>query len=80
MSDDAPTTPVPKQQAAEAFGKPPAGWRRRLYNIIFEIDTPAGRNFDIALVIAILFSILVVVLDSVPSINRSHNRTMNGLE
>jgi voltage-gated potassium channel len=77
---DVPTTPVPEQQAAAAFGKPPAGWRRRLYNVIFEADTPAGRNFDIALVIAILLSILVVVLDSVPSFNAHHYRTMNALE
>lgn len=77
---EAPATPLPEQQAAAEFGKPPAGWRRRLYNVIFEADTRAGRNFDIALVIAILISIVVVVADSVPSINRSHNRVMNGLE
>lgn len=75
-----PSTPLPEQQAGAAFGKPPAGWRRRLYNVIFEADTRAGRNFDIALVIAILLSILVVVLDSVESFNASHSPTMNALE
>jgi voltage-gated potassium channel len=80
MSEAPSTTPLPEQRAAEAFGKPPAGWRRRLYNVIFEADTPAGRTFDIVLVCAILLSILVVVLDSVPSINANHNRAMNGLE
>ncbi len=75
-----PETPLAEQQAAEAFGKPPAGIRRRLYNVIFEADSPAGRNFDIGLVIAILLSILVVVLDSVPAINAAHSRTMNLLE
>ncbi|WLI87493.1 ion transporter [Massilia sp. R2A-15] len=78
MSDRA--TPVAEQQAALQFGKPPEGWRRRLYNVIFEADTPAGRNFDIALVIAILLSILVVVLDSVPSIHSVHSGTMDALE
>jgi voltage-gated potassium channel len=73
-----PTTPIAERQAAEAYGKPPSGWRRRLYNVIFEADTPAGRTFDKVLVAAILFSILVVVLDSVPAINTSHS--MNGLE
>ena len=73
-------TPLPEQLAAEEFGKPPEGWRRRLYNVIFEADTKAGRTFDIALVIAILLSILVVVLDSVSSINAQHNSTMNRLE
>lgn len=76
----APSTPLPEQLAAEEFGKPPEGWRRRLYNVIFEADTRAGRTFDIALVIAILLSILVVVLDSVPSINARHDITMNRLE
>jgi voltage-gated potassium channel len=75
-----PATPLPEVDAATAFGKPPAGFRRRLYNVIFEADTRAGRNFDIALVIAILLSILVVVLDSVPAFHAGHSRTMNGLE
>ena len=39
--------------------------RERLYHIIFESDTPAGKAFDIALLIAILLSILVVTLESV---------------
>jgi voltage-gated potassium channel len=37
-----------------------------MFDVIFEADTPAGRRFDIALVFAIMLSILVVVLDSVP--------------
>lgn len=75
-----PRTRLPEQIAAETFGKPPSGIRRRLYNVIFESDTPAGRNFDIALIGAILLSILVVVLDSVPAFNAAHTRTMNVLE
>jgi voltage-gated potassium channel len=67
-------------QTPAAYGVPPDGWRRRLYNVIFEADTPAGRRFDIALVIAILASILVVVLDSVPSISAEHDALMYGLE
>ena len=78
MSD--PVTPLPEQEAAAQFGKPPAGWRRRLYNVIFEADTRAGRNFDIALVIAIVLSIVVVVLDSVPRIHAVHSGTMDALE
>lgn len=42
------------------------GWRRTLYDIIFEADTPAGRWFDIALLIAILASITIVSLETVP--------------
>jgi voltage-gated potassium channel len=73
-------TPVPEQLAADAFGKPPEGWRRRLYNIIFEADTRAGRTFDIVLVFVIVLSILVVVLDSVPAVHRPHLQEMNVLE
>jgi voltage-gated potassium channel len=75
--DDAPPY-VP--QSPVAYGKPPAGWRRRMYDVIFEADTPAGRRFDIALVIAILLSILVVVLDSVPWLHRDHAGLLNAFE
>jgi len=39
--------------------------RDRLFTIIFEADTPAGKMFDILLLIAILLSVLVVMLESV---------------
>jgi voltage-gated potassium channel len=56
------------------------GWRARVHEVIFGIDTPAGRAFDIGLVVAILLSILVVVLDSVPAIRARHKELMHGLE
>jgi voltage-gated potassium channel len=68
-------------QASASFGKPPpGGLRARLYTIIFEADTEAGRRFDKALVCAILLSILVVVLGSVPKIMASHDTMMSALE
>ena len=51
-----------------------------MYDVIFEADTPAGRRFDVALVIAILLSILVVVLDSVPWLHRDHADLLNACE
>lgn len=45
--------------------KPLSGWRLRLYIIIFEADTVAGRRFDQALIAAILLSVAVVMIDSV---------------
>ena len=63
-----------------AYGKPPPGLRRRMYDIIFEADTPAGRRFDIALVVAILLSILVVVLDSVPYLHRDWGELLDVVE
>ena len=62
------------------FGRPLGGWRARLYDIIFGIDTPAGRRYDILLVGAILLSILVVVLESVPAIGGAHAGVMHLLE
>ena len=50
------------------FGKPDGGWRRRVYTIIFEADTTAGKHFDVFLVAAILLSIVVVMIDSVPTV------------
>jgi voltage-gated potassium channel len=67
-------------QAPQSYGKPPGGLRRRLYDVIFEADTPAGRRFDVALVFAILLSILAVVLDSVPGLNKEYGDTLNAIE
>ncbi|HRD81379.1 MAG: ion transporter [Saprospiraceae bacterium] len=39
--------------------------RDRLFTIIFEADTPAGKIFDVSLLVAILLSVLVVMLESV---------------
>jgi len=45
---------------------PPSGFRQRLHEIIFEADTPAGKAFDVALLCAIILSVLTVLLESVP--------------
>jgi voltage-gated potassium channel len=67
-------------QVPDSYGKPPPGLRRRMFDVIFEADTPAGRRFDIALVIAIMLSILAVVLDSVPALHREYGETLNLVE
>lgn len=43
-------------------------WRKILFEIIFEAETPAGKWFDIVLIICISLSVLTVMLDSVSSI------------
>lgn len=43
-------------------------WRRELYRIIFEHDTPAGKLFDVALIAAILASVAAVMLESVAAV------------
>ncbi len=61
-------------------GKPLEGWRLRLYTIIFEADTVAGRRFDQALIALILTSVLVVVLDSVAAIEARAGLALEVLE
>lgn len=46
--------------------------RSRLNAIIFDTDTRAGRIFDIALLWAILISILVVVIESLRPLRESY--------
>lgn len=65
----------------EPVHKPFAPWRARLHEIIFEADDPAGKRFDIALIIAILVSVFVVILDSVESIRTGrYHIVLVGLE
>lgn len=54
--------------------------RGSLYRIIFEADTPSGKLFDVVLLLAIIASVVVVMLDSVQSINAEHRALLYGLE
>jgi voltage-gated potassium channel len=62
------------------FGKPSQGWRLKMYTVVFEADTRPGLVFDVALVVTILLSIVVVIMDSVQSINARHGDIMDALE
>jgi voltage-gated potassium channel len=42
--------------------------KSRIYEIIFEADTPAGKIYDVSLLVAISLSVLAVMLDSVAAI------------
>ena len=57
-----------------------APWRRRLYLIIFEADTPAGKAFDVGLLLAIAFSVVAVMLDSAESMRRDYGAWLDGAE
>ena len=48
--------------------------RKRLYTIVFEADTPAGRAFDVTLLILILSSIVVISLETIERIYQQHQR------
>lgn len=45
--------------------------QKKLHEIIYESETPAGKAFNVALLVMILFSVFVVMIDSVPAY---HNR------
>ena len=47
--------------------------KQKLYEVIFEADTKTGKIFDLSLLIVILLSILFVMLESVPSIEREYH-------
>jgi voltage-gated potassium channel len=55
-------------------------WKHDLYIIIFESDTPKGKAFDVALIISILFSCIIVLLDSVEAINSEYGLILSALE
>lgn len=54
----------------------PVSWRDRWYEVIFEADTPAGKLFDVVLLIAILLSVLVVMCESVKSIRDDYPKML----
>jgi voltage-gated potassium channel len=57
-----------------------APWRRKLHEIIFEADTPGGRAFDIALLLAILLSVAAVLLESVADIRARQGAALRTVE
>ena len=52
-------------------------WKTRLHDIIYEADSPAGKLFDVVLLIAIIASILLVMLESVKSIDTNYHAFLN---
>lgn len=55
-------------------------WKHRLYTIVFEADSRAGRIFDVCLIYAIVLSLVVVMLDSVAEISRRYHQLLFALE
>ncbi|HEX6361686.1 MAG TPA: ion transporter [Albitalea sp.] len=65
---------------ADEYGKPPAGWRRDLYRIVFESDTRAGQLFDVVVISAILLSVAVVIADSMAPAVARYGRALSAAE
>ncbi len=54
--------------------------RQRMYEVIFEGDTRAGKTFDVALLITIVASVLLVVLESVRSVREEWSTALHAAE
>jgi voltage-gated potassium channel len=54
--------------------------RARLHQVIFEADTPAGRAFDLLLLLAIVASVIVVMLESVASVRAHAGPALRAME
>lgn len=48
-------------------------WRDKIHEIIFEADTPLARLFDITVLIAIILSVIMVMLESVKSLDQKYD-------
>ncbi|QSQ26637.1 ion transporter [Pyxidicoccus parkwayensis] len=59
---------------------PAGGFRARLHTIVFEADTPAGKAFDVALLWAILFSVIAVMLESVSQVRQQYGAALHVAE
>lgn len=52
-------------------------WKSKLHEIIYEADTPAGKLFDLLLFIVIIASIVLVMLESVKSIDAKYHKLLD---
>lgn len=57
--------------------KPNIGWKRKLHVIIYGTHTPAGKLFDILLLVLILYSVIIVMLESVPRFDSKYHEFLN---
>jgi voltage-gated potassium channel len=76
----APGERIGESPEARRFGMPAGGWRQRLFVIIFESDTRAGKLFDVVLLAVIVASVLIVMLDSVAALSARYGRLFDALE
>lgn len=53
------------------------GWKEKLHEIIYGTHTPAGRLFDIALLVLIVYSVIIVMLESLPRFDVKYHNFLN---
>jgi voltage-gated potassium channel len=49
-------------------------WKTKLHRVVFNTDTRAGKVFDIILLWLIVTSVIVVILESMPELNKQFSR------
>jgi len=54
--------------------------KQKIHEIIFEADTKAGKAFDIALLVGIMLSVIVVMLESVKTIDAKYAIQFDSIE
>jgi voltage-gated potassium channel len=54
--------------------------RNAIRIVIFEASTPAGKMFDVVLIVCILLSVAAVLLDSVPDLHTRYGTYLYGIE
>ena len=72
--------PVPRTTSAVTERPTQGTWRARWHEIIFEADTPAGKRFDVALLVLILVSVLAVCLESVRALREEYGPVLHAIE
>ena len=75
--NDSQVTPEKSVAEAPPEANKAADWRFQWHEIIFEADTPKGKAFDIGLLVTIVASILIVMLQSVSTINQEYGNILN---
>lgn len=78
----ATSSALPSASAVSAadLGRPSSGWRLKLYTVIFEADTRAGKAFDVGLIVLVSLSVLVVMLESVVALQARYGLLFDVLE
>ena len=60
--------------------RPESSWRVKIHEVIFEADTPPGKAFDIVLILSILISVVVIMLQSVKSMNARYSALFSTID
>ena len=69
-----------RPQGSGSDQTPRGDLRNRIHEVIFEADTPAGKTFDIALLVLIALSVLAVMLESMTDVRARYGTALRAFE